>query len=173
MPPKMRQAVNPAIYFDPPLWVSRRIAKDPALLILPENSIRRKPFCGTDGALPEIPRAAFGRTLIPNGEAMIADQFHPQACSVLPNSRAFGDSTDRKYVNRSTITQVGGCRRAASLFNFSARFQNGAGGKADGLRWRPCSAAPRPRSVVEIAAGIQADVQRGRLTGNWPGQPAR
>jgi hypothetical protein len=49
-------------------------------LIFPENSIRRKPIFGLGGALSEIVRA-LRRDLIPNGEAMLAEQFAAAAAA--------------------------------------------------------------------------------------------
>ena len=49
-------------------------------LIFPENSIRRKPFFGLGGALPEN-RARPSAGLTPNGEAMLADQFTAAAAA--------------------------------------------------------------------------------------------
>ena len=56
-------------------------------LIFPENLNRRKPHFGALAELCLKSCAPFGGTLIPNGEAMLADQFHTAAVAA-PNTHA-------------------------------------------------------------------------------------
>ena len=56
-----------------------------------KSEIDASPILGSSGALPEIVRA-LRRDLIPNGEAMLAEQFHAAAASAPRNTAAWTKS---------------------------------------------------------------------------------
>jgi hypothetical protein len=49
--------------------------------IFPENSIRRKPCFWARRSVAENRARAFGGNLVPEGEAVLADQFHAAAAA--------------------------------------------------------------------------------------------
>jgi hypothetical protein len=140
---------------------SRGISSDLAVLILPEKLNRCKSHFGSSGALPEIVRA-LRRDLIPNGEAMLADQFL-EAAAAAKNTPAIDE-----IARLTWKAQVEGCLAYSDAEAVSAALQACRAAFAAGTELRlakPVLGPPRPTRRRPRSPDRRASIERRRRHG--------